>query len=44
MSRRVAVVTTSRADYGHLYWVLRDLRDHPGIDLSLIGEARAAVR
>ncbi len=32
----IAVVTTSRADYSHLYWPLRDLADHPGIDLKLI--------
>jgi UDP-hydrolysing UDP-N-acetyl-D-glucosamine 2-epimerase len=36
MKRRIAVVTTSRADYGHLYWPLRDLRNHPKIDLKLI--------
>jgi UDP-N-acetylglucosamine 2-epimerase (non-hydrolysing)/GDP/UDP-N,N'-diacetylbacillosamine 2-epimerase (hydrolysing) len=36
MTRRIAVVTTSRADYSHLYWVLRDLEDHPEIDLRLI--------
>lgn len=51
MTRRVAVVTTSRADYGHLYWVLRDLEAHPAIELKLIAtgahlaqEFGAAVR
>lgn len=34
--RRIAVVTTSRADYGHLQWLLHDLRAHPGIDLRLV--------
>lgn len=34
--RRIAVVSTSRADYGHLYWPLRALQDTPGIDLRLI--------
>jgi len=34
--RTVAVVTTSRADYGHLYWVLRGLRDAPELRLHLI--------
>ena len=34
--RKIAVVTTSRADYSHLYWVLRALRDHPVVDLRLI--------
>lgn len=34
--RRIAVVSTSRADYGHLQWLLHDLRAHPAIDLKLI--------
>lgn len=34
--RRIAVVTTSRADYSHLYWVLKALEDHPDVDLRLI--------
>lgn len=33
--RRIAVVTTSRADYSHLYWPLRELSGHPLIDLAL---------
>ena len=36
MKRRIAVVTSSRADYGHLYWPLRDLLAHPDVDLQLI--------
>lgn len=36
MKRTIAVVTSSRADYSHLYWPLRTLRDHPGVDLRLI--------
>ena len=36
MRRKIAVVTTSRADYGHLYWPMRDLSDHPGVDLQII--------
>ncbi|HZJ69712.1 MAG TPA: UDP-N-acetylglucosamine 2-epimerase, partial [Planctomycetota bacterium] len=36
MRRRIAVVTSSRADYGHLYWPLRDLLAHPDVDLKLI--------
>jgi UDP-hydrolysing UDP-N-acetyl-D-glucosamine 2-epimerase len=37
MSRRtIAVVTTSRADYGHLYWPLRELQARPEVDLRLI--------
>ena len=34
--RKIAVVTTSRADYSHLYWPLRDLAAHPSVDLRLI--------
>ena len=34
--RKIAVITTSRADYSHLYWVLRRLQSHPEVDLRLI--------
>ncbi len=36
MKRTIAVVTSSRADYSHLYWPLHDLKQHPGVDLKLI--------
>ena len=36
MKRKIAVITTSRADYSHLYWLLRDLSAHPLVDLKLI--------
>jgi UDP-hydrolysing UDP-N-acetyl-D-glucosamine 2-epimerase len=36
MKRTIAVVTTSRADYSHLYWPLRALDAHPDVDLKLI--------
>jgi UDP-hydrolysing UDP-N-acetyl-D-glucosamine 2-epimerase len=36
MSQTIAVVTTSRADYSHLYWPLKELADHPDVDLKLI--------
>jgi UDP-hydrolysing UDP-N-acetyl-D-glucosamine 2-epimerase len=39
MRRRIAVVTTSRADYSHLYWPLKDLAAHPDVDLQLIAMA-----
>ncbi|HEU5340357.1 UDP-N-acetylglucosamine 2-epimerase [Edaphobacter sp.] len=39
MKRTIAVVTSSRADYSHLYWPLRDLAAHPDIDLKLIAMA-----
>ncbi|CAA9432859.1 MAG: UDP-N-acetylglucosamine 2-epimerase [uncultured Pyrinomonadaceae bacterium] len=34
--RKIAVVTTSRADYGHLYWTLKELENRPQIDLQII--------
>jgi UDP-hydrolysing UDP-N-acetyl-D-glucosamine 2-epimerase len=36
LKRVIAAVTTSRADYNHLYWPLHDLAAHPEIDLKLI--------
>jgi len=33
--RRIGVVTTSRADYSHLYWPLRELHAHPDIELGV---------
>jgi UDP-N-acetylglucosamine 2-epimerase (non-hydrolysing)/GDP/UDP-N,N'-diacetylbacillosamine 2-epimerase (hydrolysing) len=36
MKQTIAVVTTSRADYSHLYWPLRELEAHPEVDLKLI--------
>jgi UDP-hydrolysing UDP-N-acetyl-D-glucosamine 2-epimerase len=33
--RRIGVITTSRADYSHLYWPLRDLSVHPEVDLGV---------
>ncbi|MGC8550912.1 MAG: UDP-N-acetylglucosamine 2-epimerase [Acidobacteriaceae bacterium] len=34
--RTIAVVTSSRADYSHLYWPLRRLMDHPQVNMKLI--------
>jgi UDP-hydrolysing UDP-N-acetyl-D-glucosamine 2-epimerase len=36
MKRKIAVITTSRADYGHLYWPLRDLSENEKVDLKII--------
>jgi UDP-N-acetylglucosamine 2-epimerase (non-hydrolysing)/GDP/UDP-N,N'-diacetylbacillosamine 2-epimerase (hydrolysing) len=33
--RRIGVVTTSRADYSHLYWPLRELHARPEIELGV---------
>jgi UDP-hydrolysing UDP-N-acetyl-D-glucosamine 2-epimerase len=34
--RKIAVVTTSRADYSHLYWPLRELAANPEVELGVI--------
>jgi len=36
MKRKIAVVTSSRAEYGHLFWLLRDLENDAGFDLKLL--------
>jgi len=36
MKRKIAVLTTSRADYSHLYWPLKDLAARPDVDLRII--------
>jgi len=36
MTRKIAVITTSRADYCHLYWPLRELAAQPAVDLKII--------
>ncbi len=36
MTRHIAVVTTSRADFGHLHWPIIALRERPGIRVTLI--------
>jgi len=38
-TRRIAVVSSSRADYGHLYWLLHELREAPDVDLRIIATA-----
>ena len=36
MNRRICVVTGSRAEYGMLYWILRELSDAPDFELQLV--------
>ncbi len=36
MKRTIAVVTTSRADYSHLYWPMKALHDHPDVALRIV--------
>jgi UDP-N-acetylglucosamine 2-epimerase (non-hydrolysing)/GDP/UDP-N,N'-diacetylbacillosamine 2-epimerase (hydrolysing) len=34
--RRIGVVTSSRADYSHLYWPLKELASHPDVELGVL--------
>ena len=36
MKRKIAVVTSSRADYAHVRWLLHDLARHAAVDLQVI--------
>jgi UDP-N-acetylglucosamine 2-epimerase (non-hydrolysing)/GDP/UDP-N,N'-diacetylbacillosamine 2-epimerase (hydrolysing) len=39
IKRKIAVVSTSRADYGHLYWPLKDLSAREDVELNIIAIA-----
>lgn len=34
--RKIAVVTGTRAEYGHLYWIIKGIHDDPDLELQLI--------
>lgn len=34
--RRICVVTGTRADYGHLYWVMREIQQDPSLQLQVV--------
>lgn len=36
MKRKIAVITSSRADYSHLYWPLHELSNHDQVDLRIV--------
>jgi len=36
LSKKIAVFTGSRAEYGLLYWTMRGIQEHPSLDLQLI--------
>ncbi len=36
MKRKIAIVTSSRADYAHVRWLLHDLGRHPAMELEMI--------
>jgi len=35
-ARRICVVTGTRADYGHLYWLMREIDARPGLELLVV--------
>ena len=36
MTRTITVISSSRADYSHLHWPLRELAAHPDITLKIV--------
>jgi GDP/UDP-N,N'-diacetylbacillosamine 2-epimerase (hydrolysing) len=36
MTRKIAVVTGTRAEYGILYWLLKEIQDRPSLELQLL--------
>jgi UDP-N-acetylglucosamine 2-epimerase (non-hydrolysing)/GDP/UDP-N,N'-diacetylbacillosamine 2-epimerase (hydrolysing) len=34
--RKICVVTGTRAEYGHLYWLMKEIQDDPDLDLQVI--------
>lgn len=36
MKRRICVITGSRAEYGLLYWLMKEIKASPGMDLQLV--------
>ncbi|MBF0176820.1 MAG: UDP-N-acetylglucosamine 2-epimerase (hydrolyzing) [Magnetococcales bacterium] len=35
-TRAICVVTGSRAEYGHLYWIMREIQEHPQLQLQVV--------
>ncbi len=33
---KICVITTSRAEYGLLFWLMKGIREHPGMELQLV--------
>lgn len=36
VKRKICVVTGSRAEYGHLYWIIKEIFDDPSLKLQLV--------
>lgn len=35
MKKKIAVFTSTRADYGHLYWIIKNLHNNPSVELYI---------
>lgn len=33
--RKIAVVSGTRAEYGHLYWIIKEIHEDPELELQL---------
>ena len=36
MQRKICIVTGTRAEYGHLYWLMREIKEDTGLELQVI--------
>lgn len=36
MKRKICIITGSRAEYGHLYWIIKGIHDDPLLELQLV--------
>lgn len=36
INRKICVVTGTRAEYGHLYWLMKEIKDDPDLELQLV--------
>ena len=36
MTRKIAIVTSGRADYGLLYWLIKGINDDPSFEMQLV--------
>lgn len=36
MKRKICIVTGTRADYGHLFWLMKEIQDDPDLELQII--------